>query len=104
MYRKFLFYLMQYIFGPVQKIFSFFKLKSKMPRSKLKLWTFRIADAHTRATGNLLLLIDGDVEPFLIGISISPFPIPTQQCNLLKWLVVIAFKPGCGCLQTSYIF
>ena len=65
------------------------------------MWT---VDAHARGKGNWVLLINGDVEPFLIGNSVSLFSIPTKEFCLLRWLAVIASKPAYGWENLTYTF
>ena len=63
------------------------------PKVNNTLWA---EDTHGRAKGNWVLLIDGDVEPFLIGISASLFKNPIYEHSLLKWLAVTVIRPACG--------
>ena len=62
---------------PGPKDFCFFESKSTTPWSKLKLWTLWTVDAHAKR--KWVILIDGDAEAFIIGISVSLFfnPYPT---------------------------
>ena len=53
-------------------------------------------DSHAKAKGNWVFLIDGDVEPFLIGISASLFKNAIYEHSLLKWLAFTVIRPACG--------
>ena len=81
---------------PDPEDFYFSKSKSTTSWFKPKPWTLPRVDGHVRANGNWVLLIGWDIEPFLIGISVSLFSISTQDCWLLQWLSAITFKSVCG--------
>ena len=62
------------------------------------LWTVY---AHATAKENWVLLVDGDVELFLIGNPVSLLSMFTQEFCLLKF---IAFKSAYGSENLTCIF
>ena len=89
---------------PIAKVFCIFNSKRATPCSKHKLQALWTVDTHARLKGNWVLLIDGNVEPFLIWISVLVFSILTQEFCLQKWLEAIAFKPACVSENLTYTF
>lgn len=69
----------QYIFTMAEMILCFCRSKSIIPCCKCEPLTLWTVDGHANINGNLLFLMDGDAEPFFIGIWASYFSIGTQE-------------------------
>ena len=80
------------------------KLKSRTPSSKLKPCTLWTVETQGKTSGNWVLLVDGDVALLFVGISVSHFSIPTQQCCLLKRLDAFVCNPASRSENLTYIF
>ena len=81
---------------PGPKEFCLFKSKSATHLEPCNSCTLCTVGVYASAKQNLILLIDGDAEPVMVGISISLFSISIRECCFTDGLQLLPLDQSVG--------